>query len=786
MNGLIFVVASAVFALALTLAILAIYLRKKRSFRSLNLRLLLITLPKISEDEGKEPKDPKNEINLSEQLFSALTSINQPFVFEAAVHNVGELIHFYLAAPEKSLNFAMGQIQGLWPNAQVNRVDDFNIFNANGSSVGAYLTLKQNFALPIRTYQEANVDTFAPVISHLSQLKEIGEGAALQVVVAPAKEWAKKSVLSALTELKKGKKLKDILQSKLITFKDITSALSSEKKSEEKGPKIIDEEAVKAFGQKVAKPLFSVNVRLIASAAAQFEAESILESLAGAFAQFSAPLRNEIKIVKPRNLKKLFFNYSFREPDANAMILNSEELAGLFHLPISGSTIPRVKWLRTKEAPPPQELSAEGSILGESVFRGEKRVIRLSDNDRRRHLYVIGQTGVGKSVMIENLAIEDIKRGKGICFIDPHGDAIEKILSVIPKERVDDVVVFDPGDIWRPLGLNMLEYDFDKPEQKTFVINEMVGIFDRLYDLKATGGPMFEQYLRGALLLLMEDAPNEPATLVEVPRVFFDADFRNRKLARIKNPVVVDFWEKEATKTGGEAALQNMTPYITSKFNTFIANDYVRPIIGQTKSAFNFRQIMDEGKIFLVNLSKGRIGDLNANLLGMIIVGKLLMAALSRVDIEQEKRRDFSLFMDEFQNISTDSIATILSEARKYRLNLVIAHQFIAQLAEKIRDAVFGNVGSMAAFRVGAEDADFLVKYFAPVFTRSDFVNIENFNAYAKILVNNQPAAPFNIHTFPPQAGSAELRDKLKELSRLMYGRDRQDVEDEILIRLRA
>ncbi|MEK7520825.1 MAG: type IV secretory system conjugative DNA transfer family protein [Patescibacteria group bacterium] len=786
MNGLIFAAAVVIFTGALALAVYAIYLRKRRSFQSLNLRLLLIRLPKISEEEGKETKDPKNEINFSEQLFSALISLNQPFIFEAAVHNVGELIHFYLAVPEKSLNFAAGQIQGLWPNAQVSRVDDFNIFNAGGSSVGAYLTLKQSFVLPIRTYQEANIDTFAPVISHLSQLKEVGEGAALQVIIAPAPPAAKKNVLDAIIRLKKGEKLGDILNPKLITLKDIKSVLSSEEKPEEKREKIIDEEAIKTLGQKVAKPLFSANVRLVASATAQFEAESILESLAGSFSQFSAPLRNEIKIVKPRNLKKFFFNYSFREPDAGAMILNSEELASLFHLPLLSTAIPRIKWLRVKEAPPPQELSAEGSILGESDFRGENKTIRLSDDDRRRHLYVIGQTGVGKSVMIENLAVEDIKRGKGVCFIDPHGDAVEKILSLIPKGRVDDVIVFDPGDIWRPIGFNILEYDFDKPEQKTFIINEMVGILDRLYDLKTTGGPMFEQYLRNALLLLMEDAPNEPATLVEVPRIFSDAAFRDRKLARITNPVVIDFWEKEATKAGGEAALANMTPYITSKFNNFIANDYVRPIIGQVKSAFNFRQAIDEGKILLVNLSKGRIGDINANLLGMIIVGKILMAALSRVDIEQEKRRDFSLFMDEFQNISTDSIATILSEARKYRLNLVIAHQFIAQLNEKIRDAVFGNVGSMAAFRVGAEDAEFLIKYFAPVFTKSDFVNIGNFNAYAKIIVNNQPTTPFNMRTFPPQAGSAELRDKLKELSRLTYGRDRQDVEDEILIRLRT
>ena len=283
----------------------------------------------------------------------------------------------------------------------------------------------------------------------------------------------------------------------------------------------------------------------------------------------------------------------------------------------------------------------------------------------------------------------------------------------------------------------------------------------------------------------MEDAPNEPATLMEVARVFTDADFRQRKLARISNPIVIDFWEKEAVKAGGEAALANMTPYITSKFNNFTSNDYMRPIIGQPKSAFNFRQVMDEGKILLVNFSKGKIGEINANLLGMIITGKILMAALSRVDFPENKRRDFNLYIDEFQNFTTDSIATILSEARKYALNLTMAHQFIAQLTEKIRDAVFGNVGSIISFRVGAQDAEFLVKQFEPVFNENDLVNIDNFNAYAKILINGQTSKPFNIKTLPPEIGKREIGEKIKDLSRLKYGRDRQEVEEEILKRLR-
>jgi hypothetical protein len=287
----------------------------------------------------------------------------------------------------------------------------------------------------------------------------------------------------------------------------------------------------------------------------------------------------------------------------------------------------------------------------------------------------------------------------------------------------------------------------------------------------------------------MEDMSNEPATLVEVPRIFTDSAYRARKLARIHNPVVIDFWEKEAVKAGGEASLANMTPYITSKFNNFISNDYMRPIIGQPKSAFNFRDVMDTKKILLVNLSKGKIGDINAGLLGMVITGKILMAALSRVDIaDANNRPDFNLYIDEFQNFTTDSIATILSEARKYRLNLTMAHQFIAQLEDKIKDAVFGNVGSELVFRVGVQDAEFLVKQFEPAFNQNDLINIDNLNAYAKILINGQTSKPFNLKvgTASWNGGNKELAEKLKEYSRMKYGQERQGIEDDIYRRLRA
>jgi hypothetical protein len=560
-----------------------------------------------------------------------------------------------------------------------------------------------------------------------------------------------------------------------------------EKKPEDKNkPSIVDEESIKALEKKVSKPLIKVNYRVLVSTMNQFQTDGVLDGIAGSFSQFEAPLKNKFKITKAKNFQKFAYQFSFREFDeSQAMILNIEELAGIFHMPSASTLSPKIKWIKSKEAPPPSELSESGTPIGESVFRGEIKPIYIADDDRRRHVYTVGQTGTGKTTLMINMALDDIKKGKGVAVIDPHGDLIDTLSGLIPRERLNDVIIFDPGYTKKPLGLNMLEYDFSRPEEKTFIVNEIQGIFNRLF-LAETMGPMFEQYMRNALLLLMEDAVNEPSTFIEVPRIFTDEDFRQKKLERITNPVVIDFWTKEATKVGGEASLSNMAPYITSKFNNFIANDYMRPIIGQIKSAFNFRQVMDEGKILLVNLSKGKIGDINASLLGMIITGKLLMAALSRADVEQSKRRDFNLYIDEFQNFTTDSISTILSEARKYRLNLIIAHQFIAQLDEKIRDSVFGNVGSMIVFRVGAQDAEFLIKQFEQVFSQSDLINIDNFNAYAKILINNQTSKPFNIRTLKYSEPDMDLAHEIKELSFSKYGRERTDVERDILARLRA
>ena len=755
--------------------------------RSLGMKILSVRVPQERAKEGE--KDFKNEINKSAQLFSALAGLGEPFVFEAAVHHIGEEIHFYVSVPRTSVDFVKRQIGGLWKESQVEESEDYNIFNSAGAGAGIYLRQKINPILPIRTYEEANLDTFATILSGLSQVNEVGEGVAIQALARPASLGVKKAASQGIVSLKKGGGLSEILKTSF-ELGDIAKALnppSKEEKETSVKERAVDEESVKALEAKISKPLLSVNFRVLASAATPVEATALVDNIAGAFSQFSAPQRNELAAVRPRNFDKFAYEYSFREfNESEIIVLNTVELASLFHLPTFTTDLPKIKWLKNKEAAAPTGLPAAGIVLGENVFRGERKKIRLTDNDRRRHLYIVGQTGTGKSVLLKNMAVQDIRDGKGMAVIDPHGDLAEGILALVPKERYDDVIVFDPSDLSRPLGLNMLEYDFNRPEEKTFIANEMQNIFNQLFTVE-TMGPVFEQYMKNALLLLMEDAPNEPATMMEISRLFTDEEFRKKKLARIKNPAVIDFWEKEAAPVTGEASITNMTHYITSKFNNFTANDYIRPIIGQAKSAFNFRKLMDEGKILIVNLSKGRIGDINANLLGMVIVGKLLMAALSRVDIpNEENRRDFYLYIDEFQNFTTDSIAIILSEARKYRLDLVIAHQFIAQLTDKIRDAVFGNVGSMISFRVGVPDTEVLAKQFEPVFTANDLINIDNYNAYVKLLLNGQTSKPFNIGTLAPEKGDEAIRDALKELSRLRYGRWREDVEAEVWQRLRG
>jgi hypothetical protein len=780
---------------------------RARLFRSLKMALYEVSFPQeeIKEEAGKTFKD---FISRMEQFYSGMAAICEKkgfslwprpkpyFVLELAKPVTGEEISFYVAIDRNKYGLLEKQLLAIFPRARIKeKKDDYNIFNFSGASAGAMANLKTSAVLPIKTYDKLTVDPLEVISNAFSKLEKEDEGMAIQIVISPAGGTFSQKIKSVIKTVRKGKSLQEALKGEkslagefFKAIADIFSGTSPKKKEEEQTMKLIDEDLVKLLENKISRDIMPANIRLLASAKTKEEAQNRLNELKGAFLQFSEPIGNEIlfKDLEGKKLEKLFHQFSFRIFNkGEAIYLNTGELTSVFHFPVIPLSTPKVKYLKAKDAAAPPDLPAEGLLLGKNVYRDEETLVYMKPGDRRRHLYIIGQTGTGKSVLLQNLIIQDIKAGYGACMIDPHGDAVKEILAHIPSNRLEDVIYFDPADTQRPMGLNMLDYDRNFPEQKTFIVNELLEIFNKLYNMSVAGGPMFEQYFRNATMLVMDD-PESGNTLLEISRVLADKELREYKLSRSKNPVVKSFWKEVAEKAGGEYALQNMVPYITSKFDTFLTNEIMRPIVCQERSAFNFRQVMDEGKILLINLSKGRLGDLNSNLLGLIIVGKLLMAALSRVDLPEEERRDFYLYIDEFQNVTTKSIAVILSEARKYRLDLTIAHQFIGQLDEDIKKAVFGNVGSMVIFRVGADDTPLLEKQTEPVFNAYDLINIENYTAYLKLLVDGQTTRPFNIRTLALEKGVSSIAESAKQLSSLKYSRPRELVEEEIRKRYAA
>jgi ABC-type multidrug transport system fused ATPase/permease subunit len=778
--------------------------------------LFLVKLPK--EKPGDKDKDSsvqqlREEIAKGETVFSSIGGMRAQrgfrawffgrvdnFSFEIVANK--SKISFYVSAPESRSLYLEQQIHAYYPEASIEAIDDYNAFSSQGLVLAGYLKAKRSFVFPFLDYTDMEYDPMNSLINVMSKLED-EDSIAIQYVVRSAKKiWhakLKKVVLNAY----KDKDVSGIFRISGSAFNnffnfiiyDIFFGMFNTKKPddkinpEKKETKELTEkerEMLKKMEEKNAKSGLDVNLRLVVSSRSPEKAKVYFENISSAFSEYSYyQYGNSFKRINKKNQTKTIENFIYRRfIEKQGFLLNTQELSSMFHFPLPHTETPNIDWLTSKTAPAPNNIPKEGVLLGYNTFRGSKAEIRIKPIDRRRHMYVVGKSGTGKSVLLNNMAIQDIQNGHGVCVMDPNGDLIEDILARIPPERAEDVIVFSPSDTKRPIGLNLLEYDPRYPEQKTFVINEMIGIFDKLYDLKATGGPMFEQYMRNALLLIM-DSPETGSTLMEVSKVLADEDFRRMKLSLCKNKTVVDFWQKEAEKAGGEAALANMVPYITSKLTPFISNDMMMPIIGQQKSAFNFRDLMDNQKIIMVDLPKGSIGETNAYLLGMIIVGKILMSALSRTDIPQEQRKDFYLYIDEFQNFTTNSICQILSEARKYALCLNIAHQYIGQLSKnqdtQIKDAVFGNVGTMVSFRVGSEDAEFLVKEFEPVFNEYDLVNVGR-GGFAKLLVDGQGVRPFSLQTVWPLMGDYRegMAQNIRQLSRYKYGQDRNIIMQEI------
>ena len=467
-------------------------------------------------------------------------------------------------------------------------------------------------------------------------------------------------------------------------------------------------------------------------------------------------------------------------------ILNSDELATLFHFPNKSVETAHIFWLNAKRAPAPSQIPMSGLYLGKSRYRGLDRSIYTSEDDRRRHVYIIGKTGTGKSQLLEEMIIQDIDTDKGVAVIDPHGDLIDGVLSRIPAKRAEDVIYFDPSDTERPMGLNMLEAKTE--EQKHFVVTSIVGLMYKLYDPMKTGiiGPRFEHAIRNAMLTVMSEPGN---TFVEVVRVLTDSTFVQELLPKVQNPIIRRYWTDQIAQTA-DFHKSEVLDYIVSKFGRFVTNKLMRNIIGQSQSSFDFRKVMDEGKILLINLAKGKIGEENSNFLGLILVPRILIAAMSRQEIPEETRRDFYLYVDEFQNFATPDFAQILSEARKYRLNLIVANQFIGQMEEEVKNAVFGNVGTLIAFRVGVTDANYLQHEYKPTFNEADLINIDKYNAYVKTSVKNEPVKPLSMDLTKDMrkictTKNQKVAEAIIQLSRLKYGRARELVEAEIAHRAR-
>ena len=773
-------------------------------FQALHMTLYEVSLP---DAETSNQRPLKELISAMEQFYAGMFFVDTvkkgglarffdsekkyppPFSLEIAKPNHSQEAVIFAGIPDDQKVLFEKQIVALFPRAKIKEVaDDYNIFTEPSDTAGAVATFAKYAAYPLKTYEKFDHDPLNVILNTFSKIQKDNEGAAVQIVFRSSRTKYQENYQRIIEGVSKGKPIKELLPKGWSEeFWGELKETFFEKSAEEKKksePVTVDQNLLTVLNEKVSAPMCEVNIRLLVSAAIPMDAERILNELEASFNQFENTLGNKLifKRVTGKKVEKLAEKFSFREfSEENIVPINFKEATTLFHFPerIAGAA-PQVRQARSGAAPAPIDLPQEGTLLGVNRFRNLDTKAYITKEDRLRHFYVIGQTGTGKTTLLKNMIVQDIEQGEGVCMIDPHGTDIVDVLANIPKSRYEDVIYFDPSYTPRPMGLNMLEYDQNFPEQKTFVVNELLSIFKKLYGaVPESMGPAFEQYFRNSALLVM-DHPESGNTLLDVSRVLSDKEYRKFKLSVCKNPLVSQFWTN-AEKTTGEQGLANYVQYVTNKFDVFLANDIMRPVVAQEHSSFNFRDIMDNRKILLVNLAKGKLGDINANLIGLILIGKILMAALSRVDSVGKNLPPFYLYVDEFQNVTTDSIATILSEARKYKLSLSIAHQFIAQLQESIRDAVFGNVGSLGVFRVGSADAEFLEKQFAPTFKATDIVNIENRNAYLKLLVNGRPAAPFNIETLPPPAGDPTKLDALKQLSYLKYGRDRDTVEKEIM-----
>ena len=801
-------IGSFVLAFLVILSVIIIHLKKRRKEkdyeRALKMVPMIIHLPPSTDDiqgGGRDERDVTNEaISEAQVMYSIIASTvtkgmkskvygQRHMSFEMVATD--GLVKYYAVVPAVLTETVKQAVVSAYPSARLEEVEDENIF-APGTTpaqvAGGELTLKKEYVYPIATYEETKWDGQGALLNAFAQVKK-NEGMCLQILFRPAREdWTKKAT-TRVQNIKDGKKSHNGGNAVLMfanLVRDVIKAPfevpeAHEYDKNENNLTQLDQEEIAAIEEKIKSPGFECLIRVIASSGAKARSEALVGGVVAACSQFDSQRNNGFRYDMFKNVEQLTTDYIFRFfPIRNReVILNSVELASLFHLP-SQNSIPSsgVERQLTKQVDGPARLVTDGVLIGINKYRGAEKEIRLSENDRRRHVYVIGSTGMGKSVFLRNIAYQDMMEGRGFAFIDPHGDVADELLSMVPENRIDDVIYFDPSNIDYPMGMNMLE--FSTPDQKDFIVQEGINMLQSLYDPTNQGffGPRGQHMFRNAALLLMSD-PNG-ATFIDVPKCFIDVEFVKEKLQYVTDKSVYDYWTKEFPESQKSNDAGEVITWFSSKWGPFLSNTMMKNTLGQVKSAFNIRDVMDNKKILLVNLSKGKLGELNSKLLGMIFVMKFQAAAMSRVDTPEEERNDFCLFVDEFQNFSTESFESILSEARKFRLNLVVANQFMTQLTDKIREGVIGNVGTIVAGRLGVTDAELMEKVFTPVFNAEDLHKTPNHNAIATVMMNGMPSSPFTM-TWPMLGKTnPDVMESLKLYSSTKYGRARSEVEKEI------
>jgi len=797
-----------------------------RYHMSKKLTYMRISLPRKDSQKDKEKetaKDFKEKISVMSQFFRnlhetmELNLINEIkvkifkhniFTFELVCRK--KIVDFYVTTPTYYKEIIEKQITSYYSDADVQYMDPIEHIIPGNKKKIFYAFEEKKHWFPIKTFKVLENDPLNDLTNVLSKLTD-DETAIIQTVIRPRDDkWTKKAA-EVGESFFKGKELNKIKIPFLGPFINVLKGIflgfdKMSQDSKEGGDGYVrmlqsKEEVAKRMGEKSSQSGFDTVIRLLATAKTEERAETISNSLIVSLSLFKDPSSNWLQtrrafFIDSINDWLLMFNFKHRLLDTQSIalgekmsLMSEDELSSIFHFPSTQyNSSPVIRWLDYKVLPPPISLPKEGIILGNNVYRGVEKKVRFMKDDRSRHHYIIGKSGSGKSALLSYMARQDIWNGEGICVIDPHGDLVEDILSYIPKERAKDVVIFDPADGDRPMAINILEGD--TPAEMDLASSQATEIFIKLFGDEIFG-PRIQHYFRNACLTLMEDK-EEGATLIDVPRMFTDEAFMKHKVKKLKNPVVKSFWQHEYANTG-DRERQEMIPYFSSKFGPFITNSIMRNTIGQKKSSFDFRKIMDEKKILLVKLSKGTIGDLNTQLLGLVMVARIQMAAMSRADMPEEDRKAFFLYVDEFQNFATDSFCSILSEARKYKLSLIMAHQYINQLvvskfgnsSTQIRDAVFGNVGTICSFKVGADDAEYLAKEYAPLLTEQDVLGISNYKMYAKLNINNTTSRPFSIATIWDTKGqNKKVGEIIRQYSRLKHARKKKFVDAEITTRI--